>query len=260
MLRRLKAAGVHLLISLVIFSLIIGLLLHFCYPWPYYETNGLFQGLRITAGVDIVLGPLLTGLAFATGKSKRALHFDLTLIALIQLGALVYGVVTLYSQRPYIAAFVDRGFETVRVSDLKQDSVLRTSIDQLRNNTTMRPPLLAVRPPQNGTEGAQMFLTEMTASGFPADFTSRLEPVTAHWAQILPAALALPSPLPAQQQAIVDTFVKEHQTSMADLAFFPLKGPFDARTVAFTRKDGKFVGYLNLLPDSYSSFSAKKHG
>ncbi|MBB5191565.1 hypothetical protein HNQ50_002295 [Silvimonas terrae] len=260
MLRRLKAAGVHLLISLIIFSLIIGLFLHFFYPWPYYEINGLFQGLRITAGVDIILGPLLTALVFAAGKSRRALRFDFSMIALVQIGALAYGIVTLYAQRPYISAFLDRGFQTVRVSDLKLDPALRAHIEQLHGQAAVQPPLLAVRPPKDGEEGAMMFITEMTSSGFPAEFTSRLEPVTAHWAQIVPAALALPAKLPADRQSIVDEFVKAHQIALPDLALFPLKGPFEERMVAFTRKDGQFVGYLNLEPGNYGSAAPRKHG
>ncbi|GGP27228.1 hypothetical protein [Silvimonas amylolytica] len=261
MLRRLKAAGLHLLISLTIFGLILGLLIHYCYPWPYYEINGLFQGLRITASVDIVLGPLMTGLVYVQGKSKRALYFDFVVIAVVQIGALVYGVATLYSQRPVVTAFLDRGFQTLRMSDLPQNKNEWGDLARLREQSPIQPPLLAVKPPQSGEESVHMFGTEMANSGFPPEFTTRLEPVTAHWAQIVPNTLALPSHLPPKDQAVIDRFIQEHKIALQDIALFPVKGAFQSCTVAFTRKDGQFIGYMALQPDRYTvSPFAKKHG
>ncbi|WP_188704955.1 hypothetical protein [Silvimonas iriomotensis] len=251
----------HLLISLTVFCLILGLLIHYCYPWPYYEINGLFQGLRITASVDIVLGPLMTGLVYVQGKSKRALYFDFVVIAIVQIGALIYGVTTLYSQRPLVSAFLDRGFQTLRLSDLPKSQADWGNLVQLREQSPIQPPLLAVRPGQTSEESAHMFGTEMASSGFPPEFTSRLEPVPAHWSQIVSASLALPAKLPAKDQAVVDAFIAEHKIALKDLALFPLKGAFDSCTVAFARKDGQFVGYMSLQPDRYTvSPFARKHG
>ncbi|MEZ5653620.1 MAG: hypothetical protein R3E87_24045 [Burkholderiaceae bacterium] len=67
--------------------------------------------------VDLVLGPALTMLVFR--PAKPSLRFDLGVIALVQLSALVYGVMSIYQARPvYVAYVVDR-FEMVSAADLE---------------------------------------------------------------------------------------------------------------------------------------------
>lgn len=260
MVRRLKASGTHLLISLVMFTIIVSGLIYFCYPWPYYKINGLWQGLRITASVDLILGPLLTMIIFTPGKSLRALRFDLVMIALVQLAALIYGVVTLYAQRPYATLFLDRGFQIMRVADFPKDRKAWDGLEKLRTASEIHPALIAVRPPQNSEESVQMFVEEMTSKGFPASFMSRLEPVQQHWSQIVQSALALPARLPAAHQKKLDAFLQTHQTTPQKLAFFPLHGSFDACMIVLQRDSGNFVGYLDITPSTYSPAAARKHG
>ena len=59
------------------------------YPTPYFAIDGGWQVLRILAGVDVVLGPLLTFIVFKIGKPS--LKFDMSCIILMQIGALIYG-------------------------------------------------------------------------------------------------------------------------------------------------------------------------
>ncbi|MDR3430157.1 hypothetical protein [Silvimonas sp.] len=260
MVRRLKAAAIHLLISVVVFTVIVSALVYFCYPWPYYKINGLWQGLRITASVDLILGPLLTLVVFSKTKSMRELRMDVGVIAAVQIGALIYGVITLYTQRPYATIFVDRGFETVRVADLPKDRKTWGALEKQRDAATQRPALMAVRPAQNTQESVAMFVAEMTNQAFPAELMTRLEPVNQHWPQIVQAALALPAKLPEGQQKKLDDFLQAHQTTQQKLAFFPLHGSFDACMIALQRDNGDFVGYLDITPTTYSPAVSKKHG
>ncbi|MFD2273550.1 hypothetical protein ACFS07_27565 [Undibacterium arcticum] len=70
----------------------------------------------LVVGIDVVLGPLLTLVVFKVGK--KSLKFDLAVIALLQLGAMVYGVSTLLEARPaYVAALGDQ-FQVVQASEL----------------------------------------------------------------------------------------------------------------------------------------------
>ncbi len=95
-----KAASVHFSLSAVIFVNLAYLIYFVWYPQPFFSIDGGWQGMRIVAAVDLVLGPLLTFLIFDLGKSRREIVFDLFIIAVIQIGALAYGVVTTYLQRP----------------------------------------------------------------------------------------------------------------------------------------------------------------
>ena len=77
---RFKAAGIHLGISFVIFVFLAYLVLFEWYPGIFFNTDGGWRGMRIIVGVDLVLGPTLTLVAYKAGKP--GLKFDLTAIAL----------------------------------------------------------------------------------------------------------------------------------------------------------------------------------
>ncbi len=105
MLTRKKAAATHLLISIVIATLI-GLAFAFIYFPGYYFTvlDGWHRFLLII-GVDVVLGPLLTLIIFNTKKPKKELFRDVSIIATIQLAALLYGLYIFAQTRPVYTAF-----------------------------------------------------------------------------------------------------------------------------------------------------------
>ena len=57
---KLKATAIHLAMSLVIFSYLVYQIVYVWYPQPYFSVDGGWQGLRLIAAVDLVLGPLIT--------------------------------------------------------------------------------------------------------------------------------------------------------------------------------------------------------
>lgn len=110
---KLKALGWHLLLSLLIF---IGLsaLIYFCwFPSFYFDMSGGVQGLGLVFGIDLVLGPLLTFLVFNPKKPLREKISDFTVIGLIQLAALVYGMYTIYQAHPKMLLFYPNSYSAV---------------------------------------------------------------------------------------------------------------------------------------------------
>ncbi len=97
---RVKAFGIHLVTSVLVFAVVSGLLIFVWYPAPLFELEGGWQGLQLVALVDIVLGPALTLIVFKPGKP--GLKLDMTLIALFQSAALGYGMWNLYVARPVV--------------------------------------------------------------------------------------------------------------------------------------------------------------
>jgi len=104
---KLKATGVHLTMSLLVFAYLTYQIYYNWYPEPYFQIDGGWQGMRLIGAVDLVLGPLITFLIFDLRKKRRAILFDLGTILVIQFGALAYGVYTTYTQRPVALVLVD---------------------------------------------------------------------------------------------------------------------------------------------------------
>lgn len=105
---RYKAFGIHFSISLTVFLLTLGVMTFFWYPWPFFTTDGGWQGLRILVAVDLTIGPLLTLLVFRAGKP--GLRLDLALIALLQIGAYAGGIYLIHHQRLQLVVYADGAF------------------------------------------------------------------------------------------------------------------------------------------------------
>ena len=74
---KIKAAGIHLAISTIIFLFLAYFIIFEWYPFPYFTADGGWQGIRIIAMIDLILGPFMTLIIFNPGKSKREIRFDL---------------------------------------------------------------------------------------------------------------------------------------------------------------------------------------
>jgi hypothetical protein len=108
-----KAAGIHLSLS-VLLILILGSIVFFVwYPWPYSEVCGGFDLLMLVGAVDVTLGPLLTFVVFDRQKTKVVLLRDLSVIGLLQVSALVYGMHAVYLARPVALVFEVNRFRVV---------------------------------------------------------------------------------------------------------------------------------------------------
>lgn len=128
---KLRAFLVHLGISLGIFAVLLYLILFHWYPQPFFAYDGGWQGIRIIAAVDVVLGPLLTFIVYKRGKP--GLRRDLTIIAAIQLSALSWGIHTVYTQRPVLVDFALSRFYTVTADQLPRTGLKSGELEQFRN-------------------------------------------------------------------------------------------------------------------------------
>src|SRR5690606_18525235 len=109
---RFKSFSIHLLISAVAALLAAGLVFFIWYPAPLHMAAGVTNIFLLLLIVDVILGPTLTLLIYKPGK--KSLVMDLTVIALLQLSALIYGLYTMADGRPAWLTFAKDRFEMVR--------------------------------------------------------------------------------------------------------------------------------------------------
>lgn len=99
------ACGYHLAVSSIIFAVLAVLIILVWYPSFLFQTDGGWDGIKLIAGVDLVLGPMLTLIVYKATKST--LKFDLSVIAAIQISALIYGTWLVYQERPRAIVFAE---------------------------------------------------------------------------------------------------------------------------------------------------------
>lgn len=106
------AVVIHLLASLLVFAVLAMLVLSWLFPGGLFLAAGGWEGLRIIAVVDLVLGPCLTLIVFNPCKPRAELVRDLSVIGLLQVLALVGGCYVVSQARPLVVVHV---FDTLYV-------------------------------------------------------------------------------------------------------------------------------------------------
>lgn len=247
---RLRAFSTHLAISAVIFTVLAVAMVTHWFPGPYFVGDGGWQGMRIIAAVDLVLGPALT-LIFFNPKSKKqpALLFDLCAIATVQVIALVWGIWTVYNERTVAIAYTDGHFYSVSYGALTDvNAVLReadrTPVDIYSLSDT-HPRQVYVRPLQPDEFGkyvADIFngLPELQLR------TDRYEDITQHWQTVDEAALDIREF--AQQQTDLADDIAALENELDVLRFYPMTMRFGESVVAFNRETRQLAHIINYQP------------
>lgn len=125
------AFGIHLAISAVIFLALAALIVIAWYPGFLFRTDGGWQGIRLIAGIDLVLGPLLTLIVY--DRAKKSLPFDLAVIGFVQASALAIGCWLVYNERPIAVVFADNKFSTLSKNSFAFNGIDPSTIDLIRS-------------------------------------------------------------------------------------------------------------------------------
>ena len=111
-----KFVSTHLIVSIGIALLVFLAVFFYWYPAPLDKATGVTHIFLMLLGIDLILGPALTWLVYKEGK--KSLKFDLTVIILIQISALCYGVYHIVQGRPaWMVYSVDR-FDLIKNNEI----------------------------------------------------------------------------------------------------------------------------------------------
>lgn len=109
---RLLCFGSHLLVSLFIAILSVGLVFWLWYPSPLDKALGVANIFLLLLSIDVIVGPLLTLIVAKQGK--KTLKMDLLTIGVVQLMALSYGLYVVAQGRPVWMVYDAERFELVQ--------------------------------------------------------------------------------------------------------------------------------------------------
>ncbi|HRX71082.1 MAG: hypothetical protein KDJ22_06350 [Candidatus Competibacteraceae bacterium] len=240
------AFALHLTASITIFLIFLGLMFFVWYPAPYFAIDGGWQVLRILAGVDVVLGPLLTLIVFKPGKPS--LKFDMSCIILIQLGALIYGGTIIYQERPAFVVFgIDR-FTSIPAADIDFDKL---QYPELQRRFGIGPLLAQAHLPDDSQQRQDLLFGVLLKGEkdleYRAEFYEPYQPdLTKLGARSLDVAkIAGQNP---QAKAALDAFLQQHGGVLTDYLYLPLRGRNKDIVMALSAKEGKPVGWISINP------------
>lgn len=243
---RLRASAIHLAISLLLGALAAALVFGLWYPYPYRDTSGGRELFLIVVTVDVILGPLITLTVFNRSKPRSELVRDMTMVGLIQLAALAYGMWTVFVARPVHLVFEYDRFRVVHAIEVP-DELLNQAPSDVRKMPVTGPTVLALRPFRDvNEEGAA---TLMALQGLPLSARPDL------W-QAYPRAkqrvLAAAKPLQElrqrfpQQAAVIDASVGQTGQSPDQLLYLPMVARKTFWTVLIDVGSAEIRGFVPL--------------
>lgn len=245
---RWKAAAIHFGISILIIAIVAILLLLTWYPINLIRASGGLYLIIILASVDACIGPLLTMIVFKVGKP--GLKFDLTIIALLQLIAMGYGVYSIYWARPVFLVFAVDRFELVRAIEIAPESLAEAKYPEYKKLSLTGPITAAIRRPNDPEERNKMLFVFMPQGldykNFPKYYVPYAE--IAKEALIRAKAPVDWKPNDAKAHAALTAYLHSHKLQASQIKLLPLTAKKQDQTVLIYSDSGLIQGILNVDP------------
>lgn len=239
-----NAALVHLGLSALVGLATAALVFGVWFPYPFRDLSGGQELFLLLVSVDVVCGPLLTAVLFNPRKSRRELTLDLSLVALVQLAALVYGVHVISQARPVVLAYeTDR---LVAVSAAQVDPAdLGKAPPDLQKLSWIGPVVVGTRDAKPGETLESVWLS--THGVEPSARPGWWQPYEQNRPQIqqrMKKLADLRAARPPAAQADIDAAAAKAGLPVVDLFYVPLTSQkmLDG-WVALLDRDTRIVGY-----------------
>lgn len=244
---RWKASAIHLSISALIAITVTFIMVALWYKPPLISATGGYQLLMLLLLVDVALGPLMTLIIFNTKKPLKELKIDLSIIAIIQLSALLYGMFIVYETRPVFTVFYKNAFYLVNANLLnKEDLALATSYHNL---PLTGPKYVYVEMPADKEKRHAVYEKMFLGKGL-YEYPQYFQPYQSHTVEITNATHSLGElrNLNPQDATTLDKAILETGKSEVDLSYLPLRAKHQDLVVLVGKNDGKIYQLLNLKP------------
>ena len=241
-----QAFGLHMALSILIFASLIAVMLIWWFPGELFILDGGWEGLKLVAMVDLILGPALTLLLYKPGKPKLAM--DMSLIAAFQIAALAYGFYTMHQQRTVAVVHSEKVFVTLSATALKEADekllVLNETALPLSRFASGHPRMLINPTPKNGeTYGKYL---EQIRNGYPLAYerSDQFAELAGHLEMVSKSAWPIDElPNPGQREA-VEAAIASAGLQADELEFHDFRARYASGIVIFDPKSVKILDYV----------------
>lgn len=242
---KLKAFLTHLGISLLIFLVVLYIIIYHWYPMPFFASDGGWQGIRIIAAVDLVLGPVLTLIVYKPGKP--GLKFDFTVIGIVQALALGWGCWVVHYERPIAAVFAEDFFVTIKATEMENRGI---KDEQLKKFGKRTPVWIYSDVPAEEEQLSKIRLDALRLGKSVHAFTEYYRAIdSSSIAKIVAKSFDLEKHVekkPADKKKYLQ-FVKKHQGISDKLIFIPWHARYDFNFIALRSDTLEYVGSLDII-------------
>jgi len=247
---KIHAFLVHLGISMVIFLIILYFILVEWYPQPLFRTDGGWQGIQLIAFVDIVLGPLLTLIVFKVGKPY--LKIDLSIIAIIQISALISGIIVVHNEHPVAIIIVDNRLHPITAYQVNEAGI---ELSSLQNYSVQVPPMIYFKMPKDKEKYTKL-LADSLATGrgvrLYGEYYEKLSDLNK--LKLIQNSMSIEKFIEEKpkEEAIYKKFLKNTALIKENLIYFPLYSRYDYGIAVLDIETFEILDILDIFPPRVS--------
>lgn len=243
---RWKAASIHFGLSATVVIGLAALLAATWYPPVYAWAMGGLGLLGILTGVDVCLGPLLTLIVF--DLQKPSLRFDITVIVLLQVLALGYGLHTIYLARPVYLVFTVDGFDLISANNIPLEELAKVEREEFKSLPLTGPKVIAVRKPTDIAERSRILHSALAGGADLQNLPQYYVPYTEMLDEIRSKAQPVTHVMEqnAQIRETLAVYLKKKGLDSAKIKALPLRARSHDQTVLIDGDSGAVLDILNL--------------
>lgn len=245
---KLLAFAIHFAATLLLGACAAALIFLVWFPSPFAQMSGGSKLFLLVVGCDLALGPLISLVIYDPKKSRRALLADYSIIAVVQLAAMVYGIYAVSAARPvYVVFAVDR-FEVMSAVEIA-DEDLQAAAPPYRSRSLTGPRFVGALEPADVKEQGKvlsMALAGKDISAMPkyyVPYDAVLAKIEAH-AQPLNELESRH----AEARPLVDAELAKRHLSGDHVRWLPVKHRRGFWTALIDGDTAKPLAYLPLDP------------
>lgn len=245
---RVRAAGIHLVISSTVAALVLALVYLGWYRSPLDRISGVDSIIMLLLAVDVALGPLMTLVVF--NRRKRSLRFDMASIALLQVAALGYGLHAVEAGRPHYIVFVVDRFEVVSRSDLRPSDIAAASSEAAAVPLFLGPKLVRAEPFEDSKRRYELLLESVQGGRDLQHFPSQYRAIDSGLAAIAASGQRIDElrRLNPTRNALIDETLGRLGHDAATVRFVPLKARQGDAAILVEAGTGKLLEIVGLRP------------
>jgi hypothetical protein len=246
---KLRAALLHFSITLTVTAVAAWLVFFLWFPAPYSSMLGGAKLFILVVLCDMVLGPVLTLVAYSPTKRKRALLLDYSIIGGLQIAALLFGLYVTAQTRPVAVSFTADRFDVMTAVEIPKHHLDRAAAPY--NTLSWSGPVFVwAKPPTNPAELSQLTL-DVVDKGEDMQHRPYLYRSYNEAQQVVLTKAKVIAQLPAARVellAAIEACLKEQQLTAAQVRWLPVKHRTGFWTALVRADNAAFIGYVAFDP------------
>ena len=241
------ATGIHFLVTLGFAACAAALIFFVWYPDPFETMIGGTELFLLVVGCDLALGPLISLVIYDSRKSRRSLITDYSIVGVVQICALIYGVHTLAAARPVYVAFNHDRIEIVSALDISDEELAAAKTSVYGSLPLTGPRFISIQVPAAEREDA-LFQSvagnhEYLRPRFYAPYEAQLDQIRVRAKPLQELEKTHPEIKTALQAAAAKLTVPTER-----LRWLPVHQRKAFWTALIDTENGRPLAYLNLDP------------